>query len=150
MLLLKNKTAHRDYEILKTYTAGVVLLGSEVKSLRLKHGSFAGSFVKIINGEAWLLNVQINPYTFADNRDYDPKRSRKLLLSHKEIDQLNQIDQQKKISIVPLSFETSGRQIKLAIGVGRGKKEFEKRADLKAKAVQRDVERELKSRKIQY
>ncbi len=150
MLLLKNKTAHREFEIQQTYTAGVVLTGPEVKSLRLKHGSFAGSFVKIVNGEAWLLNAQINPYSFADNRNYDPKRSRKLLLSKKEIDHLTQADQQKRISIIPLSFESIGKKIKLIIGIGRGKKEFEKRADLKARAIQRDVERELKSRKIHY
>ena len=150
MLLIKNKTAHREFEIQQTYTAGIVLTGPEVKSLRQKHGSFAGSFVKMINGEAWLLNAQINPYAFADNRNYDSKRSRKLLLSKKEIAHLTQMDQQKRISIVPLSFESMGKTIKLVIGVGRGKKEFEKRADLKARAVQRDVERELKSRKINY
>src|SRR5438445_554199 len=85
MTLLENRKARFDYELLQNYTAGVVLLGGEVKSLRNKSGSFAGSYIKIIGGELFLLNAQITPYKFADNREYDPKRTRKLLLKKREI-----------------------------------------------------------------
>lgn len=146
MILLFNKKAKLDYEILKTYQAGIVLSGGEVKSLRAKHGSFADSFIKIINHEAVLINVQINPYSFADNKDYDPKRTRKLLLHHSEIDQIIEATNKKNSTLVPLSIETVGRQIKLNFGLGRGKKQFEKRADLKKKAIARDVEREFKNK----
>ena len=83
--LLINKRAYFDYEFKQIFLAGIVLSGSEVKSLRLKNGSLRGSFVKIINQEAILLNVQISPYKFSSNVDYDSKRTRKLLLRKKEI-----------------------------------------------------------------
>lgn len=146
MMLLFNKKARHDYEILKTYQAGVVLSGGEVKSLREKHGSFADSFIKIINQEAFLLNVQINPYPFADNKDYDPKRTRKLLLHRSEIQQIITETNKKNFTLVPLSFETVGKQIKLNFALGRGKKQYEKREDLKKRALARDVEREFKNK----
>src|SRR5690554_5566258 len=80
VILLTNKKATFEYEILRTLVAGVVLTGAEVKSLRHKSGSLTGSFVKVMGDEAFLLNAQISPYKFADNREYDPKRTRKLLL----------------------------------------------------------------------
>lgn len=148
MILVLNKSAGHDYEILESYVAGVMLTGPEVKSLRLKHGSLKGSYVKIINHEAFLMNAQINPYAFAENQDYDPKRTRKLLLKHRELLKLEELDHRKNVTLVALKFFTAGRHIKLELGVGRGKKEFEKRSDLRKKAIQRDVERELKRRAI--
>lgn len=146
MLLLLNKKARFDYQILHTYQAGVVLSGAEVKSLRNKSGSLTGSFVKILSNEAYLLNAQITPYKFADNRDYDPKRTRKLLLKKKELQQLLESSMQKGNTLVPLAFEVVGRNIKLNVGVGRGKKQFERRAELRKKDMDRDVARELKSK----
>lgn len=146
MILLLNKKAGFEYEILRKFQAGVVLSGAEVKSLRNKSGSLTGSFVKIISGEAFLLNAQISPYKFADNRDFDPKRTRKLLLSKKEIIQLQEASQQKGNTLVPLSFELAGRHIKLNVGIGRGKKQFERRAELRKRAVERDVAREIKQK----
>lgn len=139
MLLLKNKKATFEYEILSKYEAGVVLSGAEVKSLRNQSGSFAGSFVKLIGGEAFLLNAQITPYQFADNREYDPKRTRKLLLSKKELLDLAEITSQKGKTLVPLAFVLKNNKIKLEFGVGRGKKLHDKRADVK----KRDLDREL-------
>jgi SsrA-binding protein len=144
-MLLLNKKARHEYLIAKTFQAGVVLLGSEVKSLRLKSGSLNGSFVKVVGNEAFLLNAQISPYKYADNRDYDPKRTRKLLLKKKELIQLLEVSAQKGMALVPLSFELSGRNIKLNIGIGRGKKLYEKRAELKKRANTRDAEREVKA-----
>ena len=145
-MLIQNKKARYEFDISKTLTAGVELLGLEVKSLRLKHGSLTGSFVKIIGDEAFVVNAQINPYSFADTSDYDPKRTRKLLLKKKEIYMLKETISQKGWALVPLQFFLQGRNIKLEIGIGRGKKEFEKRAVLKERAIKRDVDRELKKR----
>ena len=146
MLLIKNKKARHEYEISKTYHAGVVLSGGEVKSLRLKHGSLTGSYVKHIGGELFLINAQINPYKFAKNEDYDPKKTRKLLLRKKEIYQLAGASDKKGWNIVPLSFELEHNKIKLIIGLGKGRKQFEKREILKKKAMKMDVARELKAR----
>lgn len=138
MAILVNKRATYDYEILNTVMAGIVLSGAETKSLRLQNGSLSGSFVQIVGGEAVLLNAQISPYKYADNRDYDPKRTRKLLLKKKEIYDLQAKLMQKGLTLVPLSVELVGRKMKLKIGVGRGKKQFEKRAKIK----ERDLRRE--------
>lgn len=146
MVLLLNKRASHDYTFTQTLYAGLVLDGGEVKSLRLKHGSLQGSFVKIIGDEAFLLNAQINPYRYADNREYDPKRTRKLLLRKKEIYTLMESSTEKGNALIPLSIEAMGRQLKLKIGIGRGKKQHEKRSELKKRAVERDVQREIKEK----
>lgn len=146
MILAFNKRARNEYTIQKKFQAGIVLIGSEVKSLRLKHASLIGSYVKIIDGETFLINAQITPYKFADNRDYDPKRTRKLLLKKKEIDQLVTYNDQKGWAIVPISIETVRRKIKLTLGVGKGKKQYEKREELKQRSIKRDIEREMKYR----
>jgi SsrA-binding protein len=146
MKLLVNKKANYDYQIQKTFQAGVVLSGAEVKSLRNKSGSLAGSYVKVVGGEVFLLGAQITPYKFADNSEYDPKQTRKLLLKKKEIVEMIGYTEKKGWSLVPLSFELTKNKIKLNIGLGRGKKEFEKRAVLKKKAIQKDIDRHIKDR----
>lgn len=144
MLLLKNKKATHEYEIERTYTAGVVLSGPEVKSLRNKSGSLTGSFIKPIGGELVLLNAQISPYKFADNTEYDPKRTRKLLVRKKEIMALSTALEQKGRALVPLSFDLLGNKIKLRFGLGRGLKLYDKRAKLKERTIKRDVARQMK------
>lgn len=143
-LLLKNRRAFYEYEILKKYEAGVVLTGPEVKSLRNKSGSFAGSYVKIMTGEAWLINTQISPYKFADNSNYDPKRRRKLLLHKKEIAELIRETEHSSRTIVPLTFVLKGNHIKLELALARGKKQHDKRRALKEKAQKRDAARARK------
>ena len=144
MLLLKNKKATHEYQIEKTYTAGVVLSGPEVKSLKNKSGSLTGSFVKTVGGEVFLINAQISPYKFADNTNYDPKRTRKLLLKKREIDNLYEALEQKGRALVPLSFELLGRNIKLVFGIGRGLKLYDKRAKDKKRTIDRDIARQMK------
>lgn len=144
MILLENRKVRQEYQILHTMLAGVVLTGPEVKSARLKHGSFAGSYVKALSQELYLINFQLSPYPYADNREYDPKRTRKLLLKRREIDHLIEETQQKGLTIVPLTLETSGRHLKLRLGVARGKKIYERRAELKRKAIERDTQQLLK------
>lgn len=146
MSLLVNKKARFEYELVVEYIAGVVLTGAEVKSLRNSSGSLSGSFVKIINHQAYLINAQITPYKFADNRDYDPKRTRKLLLSRKELEDLEAGSQTKGLTIVPLSFELIRNHIKLKLALGKGKKQYQKRAALRQKDIARDVAREMKDK----
>jgi SsrA-binding protein len=146
MTLLENRKARQEYEFLQQYSAGVVLTGGEVKSLRNKSGSFAGSYIKIIGGEAFLLNAQVTPYKFADQKDLDPKRTRKLLLKKKEIGHLAEASTTKGYTLVPIAFDLVGKHIKLHFAVARGKKQFERRAELKRKAIERDVQREVKQK----
>ncbi|MDR0463099.1 MAG: SsrA-binding protein SmpB [Pseudomonadales bacterium] len=146
MILLTNKRATYDYEISKKLQAGVVLSGAEVKSLRGKSGSLAGSFVKVIDGQAVLINAQISPYSYADNKNYDPKQTRVLLLRKKEIYALEESISAKGLTAVPLSFETVKNKIKLNIGLGRGKKQFEKRAVIKDREARREISKMMKQR----
>ncbi|MBU1967239.1 SsrA-binding protein SmpB [Patescibacteria group bacterium] len=145
-LLLKNRRATYEYEIFKKFEAGIVLIGAEVKSLRAGSGSFFGSYVKLLSGEAYLLNAQITPYKFADNHDYDPKRTRKLLLHKKELAEIEELSTQKGRALIPLAFVLKDRNIKLEFAVARGKKQHDKRQDLKKKAQARDTAREMKGR----
>lgn len=145
-VLLKNRRATYEYEIFKKYEAGIVLSGPEVKSLRVGSGSFFGSYVKILSGEAHLLNAQITPYQYADNHDYDPKRTRKLLLHKKELEDIEQLSTQKGRALIPLAFILKGRNIKLEFAVARGKKKHDKRQDIKKKDLARDVAREIKGK----
>lgn len=144
MTLLEHKHARSEYEIEKTFYAGIVLTGGEVKSLRNKSGSLTGSYVKIFQNEAFLLNAQITPYAFAKNEDYDPKRTRKLLLKKQEIIKLIETQDQKKKTLVSLKIELVNNKIKVLIGIGRGLKKFEKRERLKKRDVQREIERAVK------
>ena len=148
MILLKNTRASHDYEIKNDLMAGVVLTGSEVKSLRLKNGSLKGSYVKIIGDEAWLINAQINPYKYANNQDHDPKRSRKLLLRKKQIYHLLDIQNSAGFALIPLSFQLEGNKIKLKIGIGKGRKEFEKREKIKARDLKREMAKQFKNQKL--
>ena len=138
-----NRRAKYDYSLLEEFEAGIVLTGPEVKSLKAGHASLAESFVKMIDGQAWLLNAHVNPYPYADNRDYDPRRSRKLLLHKKELLKIQQKIKEKSLTIVPLSCYTKGRNLKLKIALAKGKKGYEKREVIKKRDIEREVEREL-------
>lgn len=146
MKVLVNRQARHEYDIEKTYTAGIVLAGHEVKSLRLGHGSLSGSFVKMLSGEAVLLNAQINQYQYASLKDYDPKRTRKLLLKKRELLELQEWSGNKKRALVPLSIDATGRYIKLQIGVGRGLKTYDKRKKMKERDQKRDLQKQLKQK----
>lgn len=148
MLLIKNRRARHDYEIKQTWQAGIVLEGHEVKSLRLKHASLEGAYVKILNQEAWLINARINPYRYANLENYDPKRTRKLLLSKKEIYQLIDVINSKNHTIVPLEFFLFRNRIKVKIGSGKGKREYEKRAVIKKRDLKRQMSKDFKRAKL--
>lgn len=142
----KNKKAHFDYEILETYEAGLVLSGQEVKAAREGKMRLQGAFVTFHNNEAYIIGAHISPYTHAANIDtYDPERSRKLLLHKKEIAKLQGKSAEKGLTIVPISVYTSGRHIKVKIGVGRGKKKYDKRESIKKRQLDRDMRRQVKN-----
>lgn len=138
--LLINKKARFDFEIQDTMYAGIVLEGGEVKMLRGKHGSLQGSHVRIIGGQAWLINAQIPPYPYARNEDYDPIRSRKLLLKKSELLQLQAIQDTKGKALIPTRLGVVGPFLKLEIGIARGKTQGDKRETIK----KRDLARELR------
>jgi SsrA-binding protein len=141
-VLVKNKKAFFDYHILEKMEAGIVLLGKEVKSLRQGKASLVGSYVSVDDNECFLVNSHISPYQPNNTpQDYDPRRKRKLLLSRKQIDYLSGKKKERGVSVIPLSVYTKKRLIKLEIGVGRGKKKYDKREALKRKTIDRDLRR---------
>ena len=145
MIYASNKKAKFDYEILDTYEAGLVLEGQEVKSVRKGNISLKGAFISFHGTDAFLTNTHISKYKFAGNiTDYDPERSRKLLLKRKEIDFLRGKSQEKGLTIIPLSVYTKGRHIKVEIGIGRGKKKHDKRETIKQRELKRELDRTMK------
>lgn len=148
-LLAINKRATYDYNILETFEAGLVLKGHEVKSVKLGHISFAGSYVVIKNGEAYLLNAYISPYQPKNvPQNYEPTRTRKLLLHKKEINYLIGKSRQKRLTLAPIKVYTKKDKIKLEFGIGRGKKKTDKRELIKKHEAEREIERKIKSRLI--
>lgn len=142
-ILAKNKRANFDYEIKDKLVAGIALLGAEVKSLRAGHASLAGSYVSIQDGQAYLLNAHISPYQPAGLKDYDPLRTRKLLLHKSEIMRL--LGQKKTgLVAVPIAIVLDQNLIKVEIGVGKGKKKYDKRATIKKRETEREIAKKLK------
>lgn len=139
-----NSKAGFDYEILETLEAGIVLKGYEVKSIKTGKVSIKGSYVKILNGEPFLVGATISPYQAANTPDdYDPQSSRKLLLSKKQISVLVGTSQAHGLTLVPLKFYDKKGRIKLLIGIARGKKKYDKRETIKKKDVARAKQRGL-------
>lgn len=139
-----NKKANFEYEVLKKYEAGIVLEGSEVKSVRAGGISLTDSYVKVINGEIYLINTYIKPYSQSTSFIPDPRKRRKLLLKSEEIDYISKKVSEKGLTIVPLGVYLKSNLIKVEIGVCKGKKLYDKKASLKEKAVKREIEREIK------
>lgn len=147
MSIAINKRALFDYEILEKLEAGVVLTGAEVKSVKNGHISLKGAYVTFRNGEAYLLNAHISPYQKAGKiLSYDPTHTRKLLLNKNELKRLIGKLSEKGLTIVPLKVYTTRRgRIKVEIGLGRGKKQFEKRELIKKRETEKEIRRNLKS-----
>ena len=141
-----NKKAFFDYEILDRFEAGIHLVGAEVKSLRNGHAKLDGSYVKVIGSEVYLVGAQIFPYIYARPEDYDPARTRKLLLHKKEIVSLKGKLDGANLTLVPLSWYTKGPLVKLEVGLARGKKQYEKREAKKREDQKRELEVEFKGK----
>ena len=142
-----NRKAFHDYTIESTIEAGVVLTGPEVKSLRGGRASMRDGYAAIERDEVWLHNVHISPYTYATNISTDPLRTRKLLLNRREIKKLTNKVKEKGFALIPIRiYFISNGKVKIELGLARGKKMYDKRAALKKKQSDRELEREYKSR----
>lgn len=120
--------------------------GGEVKSAKAGHISLEGAFVQLRSGEAWLTNAHIHPYQFADNRDYEPRRSRKLLLNKNELLKISQKTTEKGLTMIPVACYNKGSKIKVEIALAKGKKQFEKREAIKKRDLEREIQADLKLR----
>ncbi len=143
-IIAVNKKAHFNYSIEETFECGISLLGTEVKSVKSGNFSFTDSFAEIINNEVWLKNVHITEYAYSSVFNHDPDRSKKLLLHHSEIKRLIRKIEQKGYTLIPLDFYLKNGRAKLTLGLCRGKKQYDKRADIRQKDINRDVQREFK------
>ena len=132
-MIANNKKAYHDYFILDTYEAGIVLHGTEVKSLRMGKCSIKESFIRIENGEVFIYGMHISPYEKGNIFNKDPLRDRKLLLNKREIFKLVGLIKQKGYSLVPISLYFSGNFVKVELGIGKGKKLYDKREDIAKK-----------------
>ena len=138
-VIASNRKARHDYTILDTYEAGVVLMGTEVKSLRLGRASLVDSFATVDDGEVWLRGLHIPEYDRGTWTNHEPRRTRKLLLHKSEILRLIGKTKESGLSLVPLSMYFKDGKVKVEIGLGRGKKAYDKRQAI----AQRDAEREI-------
>lgn len=140
-LICQNKKARHNYSIEDTYEAGIALMGTEVKSLREGRANLGDSYGKIKDGEVFLVDAHISPYSHANRFNHDPLRTRKLLLHKKEIRRLIGKVQEKGFTLIPLRLYFSDGKAKVELGLGKGKKLFDKRETLRRKTMERDMER---------
>jgi SsrA-binding protein len=142
-----NRRARYDYHLLERYEAGIVLTGSEVKSLRQGKASLSEAFARVRGGEIWLENMHIAPYEQGEKRGYDPLRDRKLLLHRREISRLIGKQQEQGLALVPIRVYFSHGLAKVELGLGRGKRQFEKREATLKRQHEREIERAVGRRR---
>lgn len=145
-VLAQNRKASHDYFIEETMEAGIVLTGTEIKSIRQGKANLKDSFARISNGEAWLLNMHISPFEQGNRFNVDPTRTRKLLLHRGQIDKLLGHMKEKGYALVPLKIYVRNGYAKVLLGLAKGKKNYDKRQDLAKKDAQRDIQRALRER----
>ena len=139
--ILNNPKARHDFHILETFEAGIVLHGTEVKSLRAGRGQIADAFARVDKDEVWLYNAHIDEYSHGNLQNHEPKAPRKLLLHKSEIRKLFEFASVKGNALFPLAFYWKNGKVKVSIGVGKGKQSFDKRDDLKKREDAREVKR---------
>ena len=139
--LAENRKARHDYAVLETIECGIVLSGTEVKSVRRGGVSLSGSYAAVLKGELWLVGADISAYEFGNRFNHDPKRNRKLLVHAKEVRELRMKSEAKGLTLVPLRLFLRRGRVKVELGVCRGKALHDKRDALKRKAVLRDLAR---------
>lgn len=146
-IIIKNKKAYFDYEILEKFEAGIKLFGFEVKAVKEGKINLTGSYILIRNNEAYLINATISPYQIKNTPNwYDPKKSRKLLLKKQEINYLNGLLSQKKyLTLIPLHIYIARGKIKLEFGIAKKKKKYDKRELLKKRTIEKEIKRESKN-----
>ena len=143
-LIAKNPTAYHNYNIIEKLEAGIVLSGTEIKSIRNGKINLKDSYVNIKNGEVFAYGIHISPYEFGNRYNLDPLRTRKLLLNRREIDKLYGKIIQQGMSLVPISIYFSGNKVKIELGIGKGKKLFDKREDIAKKDADMKIKKALK------
>jgi SsrA-binding protein len=146
-VIARNRRARHDYSIEDTYEAGIALTGTEVKSLRAGRASLTDGFAQVSDGEVWLHNVHIPEYVQGTWTNHTPRRIRKLLLHRKEIDKISTKIAEQGLSLVPLSMYFKDGNVKVELGLGRGKRTYDKRHDLARRDAAREVERVLRRRR---
>jgi SsrA-binding protein len=146
-IICTNRKARRDYEILETMEAGLVLVGTEVKSLRDGQAQLKDSFAAIDDGELYLYNAHINPYRMGNRFNHEPTRTRKLLMHEREIGRMIGKIQEKGLTLIPLRlyFNDSGR-VKVELGLARGKRSFDKRREIAERDAKREIRRAIKDK----
>jgi SsrA-binding protein len=140
---ITNKRAFYDYEITDRFEAGINLNGAEVKAIKMEHADLTGSYVRIMGSEAYLVNAKVFPYEYARPEGYQEDRTRKLLLHKKEIINLKSRTDGANLTLVPISFYDKNGLIKLEVGIGKGKKKFDKKEAKKRRDLDRAIEQEL-------
>lgn len=144
--LVSNRKAFHDYEILETFEAGIKLVGTEVKSLRNHGGSLQDAYIIVIDGDVWLKNASIAPYTHGGVFNHEERRDRKLLLHKREILTLKSTFQERGIALIPLALYLKKGIVKVKIASARGKKDYDKRAALKTKEHKKAIDRAMKNK----
>jgi SsrA-binding protein len=145
-LIAQNKKARFNYTIEDTYECGIELQGTEVKSFKNGNISFPDSFAEIIKNEVWVKNLHISEYSFSSIFNHNPDRPKKLLLHKEEIKRLDRKVQEKGFTLIPLDFYLKNGRVKVKLGVCKGKKQFDKRADIKERDVKREMQREFRKK----
>ena len=143
-LIAKNPTAYHNYNITDKIEAGIVLSGTEIKSIRNGKANLKDTYAIIRNGEIFVIGMHISPYEHGNIFNKDPLRDRKLLLNRQEINKLIGLTKQKGYSLVPISLYFKGNLVKLELGIGKGKKLYDKRQDIAKKDAERQIARNLK------
>jgi SsrA-binding protein len=143
MVIAENRKARFDYFIEDTYECGIVLQGTEVKSVKNGNISFPDAFAEIVNGEVWVKNFHISEYSFSSIFNHNPDRPKKLLLHAEEIKRLTRRVEEKGCTLIPLDFYLKDGRVKVTLGVCKGKKMYDKRASIKDRDIQRDIQREF-------
>src|SRR3954447_11215895 len=146
-VLARNRKARRDYQVEETLEAGVVLAGSEVKSIRDGKVTLIDAFADVSNGEAWLHQMDVGVYAFAHARNHEPRRRRKLLLHRREIDRLMGKIREKGYTLVPLSLYEKDGRVKVELALVTGKQQYDRRQDVKKREAQREIDRAMASRR---
>ena len=145
-VVVRNKKASFNYEILDRYEAGLALQGTEVKAIRDHKVNLKESYARVKNGQVWLEGCHIGPYRHGNLFNHEPLRPRKLLLHRREINKLIGITMRKGFTLVPIALYFKNGRVKVEIGVARGKRNYDKRETAKRKTVDRDIQMELKRR----
>jgi len=145
-IIHKNKKASFDYEILDKFKAGIILLGSEIKSIRMNNINLKGSYVSIQGKKATLKAAHISRYAYDSSLDYDPFRDRQLLLNKSELEKINRYLNTQGITVIPLLVILDGKYVKIQIGIARGKKKHDKREAIKKRDQKRQIDRIIKAK----